>query len=104
MKVLKIIGAILLVLILLVALLPIVFKGRIIDEVQTLMDENINATVEVEDIDLSFRIQKAGFRNVYFPDTQIIHYKGESTKKSSVNYVFVFYRAMVIFAKNANEG
>ena len=52
-----------------------------------------------EDIDLSYRIQKGGYKNYYFPETRIIHYKGESTKKSSVNYVFVFYRAMVIFAE-----
>tara|TARA_B110000305_G_scaffold28899_1_gene27081 strand:+ start:7233 stop:9188 length:1956 start_codon:yes stop_codon:yes gene_type:complete len=52
-----------------------------------------------EDIDFSYRITKAGFKNYYFPKTTIIHYKGESTKKSSVNYVFVFYRAMVIFAQ-----
>jgi GT2 family glycosyltransferase len=52
-----------------------------------------------EDIDLSYRIQKGGYKNYYFPETRIIHYKGESTKKSSVNYVFVFYRAMVIFAR-----
>ena len=52
-----------------------------------------------EDIDLSYRITKGGYKNYYFPETQIIHYKGESTKKSSINYVFVFYRAMVIFAK-----
>ena len=52
-----------------------------------------------EDIDLSYRIQKAGYHNYYFPHTRIIHYKGESTKKSSINYVFVFYRAMVIFAR-----
>jgi len=52
-----------------------------------------------EDIDLSYRIIKAGYKNYYFPETRIIHYKGESTKKSSVNYVFVFYNAMVIFAK-----
>jgi GT2 family glycosyltransferase len=52
-----------------------------------------------EDIDLSYRIQLGGYKNYYFPETKIIHYKGESTKKSSVNYVFVFYRAMVIFAK-----
>ena len=52
-----------------------------------------------EDIDLSYRIVKGGYKNVYFPETRIIHYKGESTKKSSVNYVFVFYRAMVIFAR-----
>ena len=52
-----------------------------------------------EDIDLSYRIQLGGYDNYYFPDTQIIHYKGESTKKSSVNYVFVFYNAMIIFAQ-----
>lgn len=52
-----------------------------------------------EDIDLSYRIVKGGYKNYYFPETQIIHYKGESTKKSSINYVFVFYRAMIIFAK-----
>jgi GT2 family glycosyltransferase len=52
-----------------------------------------------EDIDLSYRIILGGYKNYYFHDTRIIHYKGESTKKSSVNYVFVFYRAMVIFAR-----
>lgn len=52
-----------------------------------------------EDIDLSYRIILGGYKNYYFPKTSIIHYKGESTKKSSVNYVFVFYRAMIIFAK-----
>lgn len=52
-----------------------------------------------EDIDLSYRIIKGGFKNYYLADTRIIHYKGESTKKSSINYVFVFYRAMVIFAE-----
>jgi GT2 family glycosyltransferase len=52
-----------------------------------------------EDIDLSYRITQGGFKNYYFPNTTIIHYKGESTKKTSVNYVFVFYRAMIIFAQ-----
>ncbi|MGI6320819.1 MAG: glycosyltransferase [Bacteroidales bacterium] len=52
-----------------------------------------------EDIDLSYRIQKGGYRNYYFPETRIIHYKGESTKKGSLNYVFVFYNAMIIFAQ-----
>ena len=52
-----------------------------------------------EDIDLSYRIQKAGYKNYYFPKATIIHYKGESTKKSSINYVKVFYNAMIIFAK-----
>jgi GT2 family glycosyltransferase len=52
-----------------------------------------------EDIDLSYRVIKAGYKNWYFADTKIIHYKGESTKKSSVNYVLVFYNAMIIFAR-----
>ena len=52
-----------------------------------------------EDIDLSYRIQQGGYKNYYFPKTRIIHYKGESTKKDSLNYVFVFYRAMIIFAR-----
>ncbi|MBN2174943.1 MAG: glycosyltransferase [Bacteroidales bacterium] len=52
-----------------------------------------------EDIDLSYRIIKAGYKNYYFPGTRIIHYKGESTKKSSINYVVIFYKAMIIFAR-----
>ena len=52
-----------------------------------------------EDIDLSYRITEAGYKNYYYPGTRIIHYKGESTKKSSLNYVFVFYNAMIVFAK-----
>ncbi len=52
-----------------------------------------------EDIDLSYRIILGGYENWYFAEAPIIHYKGESTKKSSVNYVFVFYNAMAIFAR-----
>jgi len=49
-----------------------------------------------EDIDLSYRIQKAGFSNYYFADTTIIHFKGESTKKD-LRYVKLFYKAMLQF-------
>jgi len=52
-----------------------------------------------EDIDLSYRITQAGYKNYYFPKAKIIHYKGESTKKRDINYVFVFYNAMIIFSK-----
>ena len=52
-----------------------------------------------EDIDLSYRLSLGGWKNYYFSEARIIHYKGESTKRASVNYVFVFYRAMVIFAR-----
>lgn len=49
-----------------------------------------------EDIDLSYRILQAGWRNAYVP-TPILHYKGESTQKSSYRYVQRFYEAMLIF-------
>ncbi len=49
-----------------------------------------------EDIDLSFRLLKKGYQNWYLP-THILHYKGESTHKSSFRYVHVFYEAMLIF-------
>ena len=49
-----------------------------------------------EDIDLSCRLLKGGYENWYFP-ARIVHYKGESTQKSSFRYVHVFYKAMLIF-------
>ena len=49
-----------------------------------------------EDIDLSYRLLKGGWQNWYLP-FDIIHYKGESTQKSSFRYVHTFYQAMLIF-------
>lgn len=49
-----------------------------------------------EDIDLSYRIVKEGYQNWYLP-VNMLHYKGESTKKDSMRYVKVFYEAMLIF-------
>lgn len=57
-----------------------------------------------EDVDLSYRITKAGYKNYYFPEVRIIHYKGESTKKSSINYVLMFYKAMLVFARKHFTG
>ncbi len=57
-----------------------------------------------EDIDLSYRIKKAGHKIFYLPETQLIHFKGESTKKTSINYVRVFYQAMIIFVKKHFSG
>lgn len=57
-----------------------------------------------EDIDLSYRIQLGGYKNFYFPETTIIHYKGESTKKGSLNYVRTFYHAMILFARKHFQG
>ena len=49
-----------------------------------------------EDIDLSYRLLKGGWQNWYLP-FDIIHYKGESTQKSTFRYVHTFYQAMLIF-------
>lgn len=57
-----------------------------------------------EDIDLSFRIQQAGFKNFYFSESAIIHFKGESTRKDSLRYVKMFYKAMSIFVKKHYAG
>ncbi len=51
-----------------------------------------------EDIDLSYRVVKSGYKNYYCP-APIIHYKGESTNKDTLKYVNIFYDAMVIFFK-----
>ncbi|RDC66520.1 glycosyltransferase family 2 protein [Adhaeribacter pallidiroseus] len=57
-----------------------------------------------EDIDLSYRIQQANFKNFYFPHTRIIHYKGKSTRHASLHYVYVFYNAMAIFYRKHFSG
>lgn len=49
-----------------------------------------------EDIDLSYRVITSGWQCWYSP-LQMLHYKGESTQKSSFRYVHSFYNAMLIF-------
>lgn len=49
-----------------------------------------------EDVDLSYKILKAGYENFYNGSTTIIHYKGESTLKN-LDYAKRFYGAMQIF-------
>ncbi len=57
-----------------------------------------------EDIDLSYRVQKSGFKNYYFSGSSIIHFKGESTRKGSLNYVLLFYNAMRLFVQKNYSG
>ena len=71
-------------------------RKKILDQVGVL-DERF--FMYGEDIDLSYRIQTNGYKNYYVPTTSIIHYKGESTKKTSVNYIITFYKAMILFVK-----
>lgn len=56
-----------------------------------------------EDIDLSCRLLEAGYHNYYHP-AKILHYKGESTLKSSFRYVHVFYEAMLIYFRKHYAG
>lgn len=57
-----------------------------------------------EDIDLSYRIRQAGYTILYTADTQIIHYKGESSKKGSLSYVKIFYEAMILYVQKHYSG
>lgn len=57
-----------------------------------------------EDVDLSYRVQKANYKNYYFAESSIIHFKGESTRKGSMNYVRMFYNAMSIFVRKHYSG
>lgn len=52
-----------------------------------------------EDLDFCHKISDYGYDIYYYHKTSIIHYKGESTKRSSINEVKHFYEAMEIFAK-----
>ena len=52
-----------------------------------------------EDVDLSYRIEKAGYKNIYFPEVDLVHYKGESTRKMTLSYVRIFNEALVTFVR-----
>jgi hypothetical protein len=64
-----------------------------------------------EDVDLSYRLQQqplpdgsGHYRNYYYSGTSIVHFKGESTRKASMNYVRMFYSAMSLFVKKHYGG
>jgi len=57
-----------------------------------------------EDIDLSYRMQKAGYKNYYFAGTAIIHFKGESVSKRSKDYIRNFYGTMIQFIQKHYSG
>lgn len=88
-------------------------KNQVTQEVQVLAGAFMLARKEVldkiggfdeqffmyaEDIDLSYRVLKAGYHNYYFAGATIIHFKGESTRKDA-RYVKLFYKAMRQFVK-----
>lgn len=52
-----------------------------------------------EDLDWCYRIKRAGWKVYYTPATQIVHYKGQSTRRSDLDEVRLFYEAMRIFVR-----
>jgi O-antigen biosynthesis protein len=62
-----------------------------------LLDENF--FMYGEDIDLSYRLLQAGYKNYYFPETQIIHFKGKSTGRNNFTDILHFYKAMRIYVR-----
>lgn len=74
---------------------------RVIEKVG-LLDERF--FMYAEDIDLCYRILQAGYINYYLPTTQIVHFKGESTRTRSLNYVLTFYKASLQFVEKHYQG
>ncbi len=52
-----------------------------------------------EDLDWCYRIGQAGWKVRYVHATSIIHFKGESTRRSSIDELGTFYRAMELFVE-----
>ncbi len=71
-------------------------KQQVINQVGEL-DEDF--FMYCEDIDYCYRINKNGGKIYYVPTSQIIHYKGESTKKNNLDYVITFNRSLYKFYK-----
>ena len=72
-------------------------RHKVLGEIGGAFDEDY--FMYCEDVDLSYRIQKAGYKNMYYPTATIIHYKGESTRKATLSYVRIFNEALSIFVK-----
>ncbi|MCB0284046.1 MAG: glycosyltransferase [Calditrichaeota bacterium] len=71
-------------------------KNEIVQNVG-LLDETF--FMYCEDIDYCYRINQAGGKIYYVPDTQIVHYKGESSKANNLDYVITFNRSLYQFYK-----
>ena len=52
-----------------------------------------------EELDWCLRAKKAGWKVMYYPNAEIIHYKGECSKSNSRKATFEFYRSMYLFHK-----
>ena len=57
-----------------------------------------------EDLDWCYRVQQAGWKVFYVAETKIIHYKGESTRRSDIDELSIFYKAMRLFVRKHHRG
>lgn len=57
-----------------------------------------------EDIDLCYRIKKAGWKIIYYGKSRITHLKGASSKKQKNKLIYEFYRAMYIYYRKHHAG
>lgn len=72
-------------------------RRSVIDKVNGAFDEAY--FMYCEDFDLCYRIQKAGYKNIYYPEVTLIHYKGESTRKATISHVRIFNDALSVFVR-----
>ena len=78
-----------------------ILKRKVIDQVG-FFDESF--FMYGEDLDWCYRINQAGYKIYYVPTTQIIHFKGESSKKSPFEQRRLFYEAMHLFVQKHFSG
>jgi GT2 family glycosyltransferase len=72
-------------------------RRSVIDQIGGAFDEDY--FMYCEDVDLSYRITRAGYKNIYFPEATLVHYKGESTRKATLSYIRIFNEALATFVR-----
>jgi GT2 family glycosyltransferase len=74
----------------------LMIRRKVIEEIGLLDDQFF---MYGEELDWCFRAKKAGLAVMYYPDAEIVHYKGECSKSNSRKATFEFYRSMYLFHK-----
>lgn len=72
-------------------------RRSVVDQIGGAFDEDY--FMYCEDVDLSYRITRAGYQNIYFPEATLVHYKGESTRKATLSYIRIFNEALATFVR-----
>jgi O-antigen biosynthesis protein len=72
-------------------------RRSVIDQIGGAFDEDY--FMYCEDVDLSYRITRAGYQNIYYPEVSLVHYKGESTRKATLSYIRIFNEALATFVR-----